>query len=300
MTKIVIAGGSGLVGKKLTQMLVGKGHEVAWLTRNGKAKSPIKLFEWDIKNQTIDKAVFDFAEVIINLAGAGVADKKWTDAYKKEIYDSRILSTQLLANALSANAHKVHTYVSASAIGIYGNNTSLNTSENTPAADTFLAKVCEDWEDAVKPIEKLGIRTGIIRVGVVLAKDGGFIKEVSTPINLFFGAALGSGEQQTSWIHIDDLCRMFIGLVENKNLSGVFNGVAPNPETNKKLTQLLAKQLGKPLILPNAPAFVIKLLFGEMGSMLLGSQHISAQKILDTGFTFQFPTAQKAMADLVQ
>lgn len=300
MTKIVIAGGSGLVGKKLTQMLVGKGHEVAWLTRNGKAKSPIKLFEWDIKNQTIDKAVFDFAEVIINLAGAGVADKKWTDAYKKEIYDSRILSTQLLANALAGNANKVHTYVSASAIGIYGNSTSLNTTENTPAADTFLAKVCEDWESAVKPIEKLGIRTGIIRVGVVLAKDGGFIKEVSTPINLFFGAALGSGEQQTSWIHIDDLCSMFISLVEHKNLSGVFNGVAPNPETNKKLTQLLAKQLHKPLILPNAPGFVIKLLFGEMGSMLLGSQHISAKKILDTGFTFQFPTAQKAIADLVQ
>jgi uncharacterized protein (TIGR01777 family) len=300
MTKIVIAGGSGLVGKKLTQMLVEKGHEVAWLTRNGKAKSPIKLFEWDIKNQTIDKAVFDFAEVFINLAGAGVADKKWTDAYKKEIYDSRILSTQLLANELAGKANKVHTYISASAIGIYGNNTALNTTENTTAADTFLAKVCEDWENAVKPIDKLGIRTGIIRVGVVLAKDGGFIKEVSTPINLFFGAALGSGEQQTSWIHIDDLCRMFIVLVENKSLSGVFNGVAPNPETNKKLTQLLAKQLDKPLILPNAPAFVIKLLFGEMGTMLLGSQHISAQKILDSGFTFQFPTAQKAMADLVQ
>lgn len=289
-----------MVGKKLTQMLVGKGHEVAWLTRNSKSKSPIKLFEWDVKNQTIDKAVFDFAEVIINLAGAGVADKKWTDAYKKEIYDSRILSTQLLANALAGNTNKVHTYISASAIGIYGNNTALNTTENTPAADTFLAKVCEDWESAVKPIENLGIRIGIIRVGVVLAKDGGFIKEVSVPINMFAGAALGNGQQQTSWIHIDDLCRMFIGLIENKGLSGVFNGVAPNPETNKKLTQLLAKQLGKPLILPNAPAFIIKLLFGEMGSMLLGSQHISAQKILDSGFTFQFPTAQQAIADLVQ
>lgn len=300
MTKVVIAGGSGLVGKRLTQMLIDKGHEVAWLTRKIKPSQAIKQFEWDVIKQTIDNTVFDFAEVILNLAGAGVADKKWTDAYKKEIYDSRILSTQLLANALSANANKVHTYVSASAIGIYGNNTALNTTENAPAAHTFLAKVCEDWETAVKPIEKLGIRTGIIRVGVVLAKDGGFIKEVSTPINLFFGAALGSGEQQTSWIHIDDLCNMFIVLAENKSLSGVFNGVAPNPETNKKLTQLLAKQLGKPLILPNAPAFVIKLLFGEMGSMLLGSQHISAQKILDSGFTFQFPTAHQAIADLVQ
>lgn len=300
MTKVVIAGGSGLVGKRLTQMLIDKGHEVAWLTRKIKPSQAIKQFEWDVIKQTIDNTVFDFAEVILNLAGAGVADKKWTDAYKKEIYDSRILSTQLLANALSANANKVHTYVSASAIGIYGNNTALNTTENAPAAHTFLAKVCEDWETAVKPIEKLGIRTGIIRVGVVLAKDGGFIKEVSTPINLFFGAALGSGEQQTSWIHIEDLCSMFIVLSENKSLSGVFNGVAPNPETNKKLTQLLAKQLGKPLILPNAPAFVIKLLFGEMGSMLLGSQHISAQKILDSGFTFQFPTAHQAIADLVQ
>lgn len=300
MTKIVIAGGSGLVGKKLTQMLVEKGHEVAWLTRKSKQHTAIKQFEWDVNKQTIDKAVFDFAEVIINLAGAGVADKKWTDAYKKEIYDSRILSTQLFANALCEYKNTVNTYISASAIGIYGNNTALNTTENTPAAHTFLAKVCEDWETAVKPIENLGIRTGIIRVGVVLAKDGGFIKEVSTPINLFFGAALGSGEQQTSWIHIDDLCSMFIILVEHKNLSGVFNGVAPNPETNKKLTQLLAKQLHKPLILPNAPGFVIKLLFGEMGDMLLGSQHISAQKILATGFTFQFPTAQQALADLVQ
>jgi uncharacterized protein (TIGR01777 family) len=300
MTKVVIAGGSGLVGKRLTQMLIDKGHEVAWLTRKSKPSLLIKQFEWDLKKQTIDNAVFDFAEVIINLAGAGVADKKWTEAYKKEIYDSRILSTQLFAHALGQHKNTVNTFISASAIGIYGNNTQLNTPENSPAANTFLAKVCEDWETAVKPIENLGIRTGIIRVGVVLAKDGGFIKEVSTPINLFFGAALGSGEQQTSWIHIDDLCRMFIVLVENKSLSGVFNGVAPIPETNKKLTQLLAKQLGKPLILPNAPAFVIKLLFGEMGTMLLGSQHISAQKILDSGFTFQFPTAQKAMADLVQ
>ena len=300
MTKVVIAGGSGLVGKRLTQMLIDKGHEVAWLTRKIKPSQAIKQFEWDVIKQTIDNTVFDFAEVIINLAGAGVADNKWTETYKKEIYDSRILSTQLFAHALSQHKNTVNTFISASAIGIYGNNTELNTSENSPAANTFLAKVCEDWETAVKPIENLGIRTGIIRVGVVLAKDGGFIKEVSTPINLFFGAALGSGKQETSWIHIDDLCSMFLHFMINKNLSGVYNGVAPAPETNKKLTQILAKQLHKPLILPNAPGFIIKLLFGEMGDMLLGSQHISAQKIMDTGFTFKFPQAHQAIADLVQ
>ena len=300
MTNIVIAGGSGLVGKNLTQLLSQNGHQVAWLTRKINNNLPIKQFVWDVNNQTIDKAVFDFADVIINLAGAGVADKKWTQSYKKEIYDSRIFSANLLATALSQNKHHVETYLSASAIGIYGNNTHLNTTEAVPATGNFLAQVCKDWEDAANKISDLGIRTSIVRVGVVLAKNGGFIEEVSKPIKMYVGAALGNGKQQTSWIHIDDLCRIFLHLITHKNLSGVYNGVAPNPETNLKLTQILAKQLHKPILLPNAPAFVIKLLFGEMGTMLLGSQHVSAKKIMETGFTFKFSHADLAISDILK
>lgn len=300
MLKILIAGGSGFVGRQLSQMLIQNGYEVAWLTRGKSTQNQIKTFNWDIKTGFIDAKALAFADVIVNLAGAGVADKKWTKAYKQELFDSRIKATELIAQALQKNTHRVKAYIAASAIGIYGNTTSLNANEDETPATNYLAQLCTDWEASTQSIAKLGIRTATVRVGVVLGLDGGFVKQVSALTNYYLGAALGSGKQYTSWIHLNDLCRMFIWLIEHENLTGIYNGVAPNPVSNKTLTKLLAKQLHKPIILPNAPAFMLNLIFGEMASMLLASQHVSAQKIIATGFNFKFDTAENALANLFE
>ncbi len=300
MQKILIAGGSGFVGRQLSQMLIKKGYEVAWLSRTTSTQNPIKTFKWDIKTGFIDEQAIAFADVIVNLAGAGVADKKWTTAYKQELFDSRIKATELIAQALEKNTHHVKSYIAASAIGIYGNTTSLNATEDQTPATNYLAQLCTDWEASSNAIAKQGIRTATVRVGVVLGLEGGFVKQVSALTNYYLGAALGSGKQYTSWIHLNDLCRIFTLLIENENLTGVYNGVAPNPVSNQVLTKLLAKQLHKPIILPNAPAFMLNLIFGEMASMLLASQHVSAQKIIETGFTFEFDTAEKALTNLFE
>lgn len=300
MLKILIAGGSGFVGRQLSQMLIQNGYEVAWLTRGKSTQNQIKTFNWDIKTGFIDAKALAFADVIVNLAGAGVADKKWTKTYKQELFDSRIKATEFIAQALQKNTHHVKAYIAASAIGIYGNTTSLNANEDETPANNYLAQLCTDWEASTQSIAKLGIRTATVRVGVVLGLDGGFVKQVSALTNYYLGAALGSGKQYTSWIHLNDLCRMFIWLIEHENLTGIYNGVAPNPVSNKTLTKLLAKQLHKPIILPNAPAFMLNLIFGEMASMLLASQHVSAQKIIATGFNFKFDTAENALANLFE
>jgi uncharacterized protein (TIGR01777 family) len=297
--RILIAGGSGTVGQKLTISLQNKGFDVAWLSRSTGSKNNVRTFYWNPATNNIDNQALEFADVIINLAGTGVADARWSSAYKSAIYDSRIDSTNLIANALTQGKHSTKSYLSASAIGIYGYNAGLNTPETGPFANNFLANVCHDWENAAAPIEKLGIQTVFLRIGVVLAKEGGFVKEVSAPIKRYVGAVLGNGQQQTSWIHIDDLCNLFIHFINNPNLNGAFNAVSPNPETNANLTRMMAKLLGKPLWLPGVPKFVLRLLFGELSDVLLASQHISAQKVLDTGFTFAFPKAEAALKDLI-
>lgn len=298
MHKILITGGSGLVGSYLTQMLLNAGYEVAHLGRI-KRNTNVKSYVWDIENAYIEPEALEGVTHIIHLAGAGVADHRWTDAYKKEIYDSRILSTRLLFDAISRQTQRtLQKFISASAIGIYGNHTPDNTPETAPPANNFLAKVCVDWEQEALKFEQLNIPVTIVRVGVVLARNGGFVKEVGKPIKAFAGAVLGSGKQATSWIHIHDLCRIFLRAVQDYHFTGIWNGVAPHPATHAELTHLLAKELKRPILLPNVPEFAMKLLFGEMHTMLLAHQHISAQKLLDAGFQFDYPTAAEALAHL--
>ncbi len=297
--RILIAGGSGLVGKHLTKHLKQMGHNVAWLSRSSKANSPVKTYTWNPKTGEIDPEALVFAEVIVNLAGAGVADHRWTKDYKTEMVDSRIQSTTTLAKALKDTKHGVKAYISASAIGYYGNQTATETPETTPAADTFLAQLCVDWEQAVQPIERSGVRTAIIRVGVVLAREGGFVPQVAAPIKWGVGAALGNGKQFTSWIHIDDLVGIFSKAITDINWSGIYNGVAPNPETNASLTKLMAKLLNRPVLLPPVPVFALRMLFGEMADMLVGSQHIAAQKVIQSGYSFAYTKAEDALRNLL-
>jgi uncharacterized protein (TIGR01777 family) len=296
--KVVISGGSGLVGKRLTTILESMGYEVSHLSRStGKTQ---KTYLWNPSKGLIDSAVFTENDYIIHLAGAGVADRRWTSAYKKEIYDSRIFSTRLLVSKMGAiKDHTIKKFISASAIGIYGNDVPMPANENTTTANTFLAKVCVDWEQEAIKAQHTGVPTTIIRVGVVLAREGGFIPQISAPIKLFAGTVLGSGKQLLSWIHIDDLCAMFADAIKDDTLTGVFNAVAPAPISHHDITYKMAKLLGKRIILPNTPVFMLKLMLGEMYSMILANQNVSAQKWIDRGFKFTYAHVDEALTNLI-
>jgi len=300
MKKYIISGGSGLIGKILYKLLRKAGNRVSVLSRDFETKSFVKTFHWNIKKSEIDLSWLSETDTIIHLAGAGVSDKKWTTSYKKEIYDSRINSTKLLFEALKNNPHTIKTIVAASAIGIYGNHINGIADEDTYASNTFLAELCRDWEKEVLKFETLGIRTVILRTGIVLSKTGGFISKVSSPIKKFVGSGLGNGKQMMSWIHIDDLCKMYIKVATDEKMYGVYNAVAPMPVDNNEITRNIAKHLHRPIMLPNVPKFVLKLIFGEMAEMLLADQIVSCKKILNSGFTFQYPDIDSALDDLMR
>ena len=299
MKRYIISGGTGLVGKRLSELLEDGDNSISLLSRDNQSNLT-KKYVWDIEKSKIDLTWLNETDTLIHLAGAGVADKKWTASYKKEIYDSRINSTKLLFESLKNNPHTVKTIVAASAIGIYGNDLSGIVDESSPSANTFLAKVCKDWEKEVLKFETIGIRVVILRTGIVLSKNGGFISEISKPIKLFLGSVFGNGKQVMSWIHIDDLCRMYIKAAEDENRKGIFNAVAPNPVSNSEITKKMASRLHRILILPNIPVFVLKLVFGEMAGMLLSNQNISCKKIMSSGFEFKYSFIDSALEDLIE
>jgi uncharacterized protein (TIGR01777 family) len=258
-----------------------------------------KGFYWNPKTSEIDLNALTDVEVIVHLAGASVA-KKWTPSYKQEIIESRVLSTRLLYKTLQKNLHQVKQIVSASAIGIYPNDLNYIYHETDNKVDnSFLGNVVQQWEEEVNQFEKLHIKVAKIRIGIVLAKNGGALQEMAKPIKMGVGAAFGSGEQYQSWIHIQDLVGVFQFVIQNQ-LSGIFNGVAPYPVTNAELTKAIAKTLGKPLFLPNIPQFVMKLILGEMHQILFSSQHVSCRKLLDLKYQFKFASLDKALYDLLK
>jgi uncharacterized protein (TIGR01777 family) len=299
MAHYIISGGTGLIGSNIAKILKNQGNKVGFLSRKSGVENDVKKYKWDIKKQEIDTRWLRETDVLIHLAGAGVADKRWTNSYKKEIRDSRIQSTRLLYETLKNNDHTIKTVVAGSAIGIYGNEVLISADENTPAGTDFLAKVCADWEDEIHKIAALGIRVVIIRTGIVLASEEGFIPKVAKPINLFAGAALGSGKQLISWIHIDDLCHIFIKAAEDITMQGAYNAVAPSPVTNQLITQKMATLLHKPLLLPNVPRFALNILFGEMADTLIANQNISSKKIEQAGLQFQFANIDSALANVL-
>jgi hypothetical protein len=299
MKKVLITGGSGLVGTELSALLKEKGYEVAHLTRNKKKDYPYQQFEWDIKKQEMEEEAIRFADVIIHLAGAGVADEKWTDKRKKIIIESRTESAALLYKTIAKlPEHAPKHFISASAIGYYGMDTGNKlVDENSAAGTDFLAEVTKKWEASANQFMSLQIPTAKIRIGIVLSEKGGALPQLAQPIKLFAGAPLGSGKQWMSWIHIEDLARLFLHIMENK-LTGIYNGVGTNPATNKEVTKAVAKALNKPLILPNVPPFAMKLILGEMAQMVLGGNKVSAEKTLNSGFEFKFEQLDKALEDI--
>lgn len=299
--RVLITGGTGLIGSRLTELLLEKKYEVRYLSRSpGKVKD-VEAFEWNVKKQSIDPNAIDGVMGIINLAGAGVAEKRWNQERKKVIMASRTRSTALLKDTLRSNPNEVKVVVSASGVNYYGYDTGgVFKKEGSRFGDDFLATVTKAWEAEADTISDLNIRVAKMRIGMVLSSEGGALEKMKKPIKYGFGAPLGTGDQYVSWIHIDDLCRMFIYAIENENISGAYNAVAPEPVTNKQLTKEIGIALGKPVFLPKVPAFALKLALGEMASIVLGGIKVSSEKIMSEGFEFKYPELKGALNNLLR
>jgi uncharacterized protein (TIGR01777 family) len=314
MSTILITGGTGLIGTALTVLLIEQGHRVILLSRNAPAangktgpgqpvQTRLECAHWDPAQGVIDTAAVSQADYIIHLAGAGVADKRWSGKRKRLIETSRVDGCKLIVKTLREQPNKVRAVISSSAIGWYGPDPTipnLHPFEETAPADTaFLGETCRSWEEAIAPVQELGKRLVIIRTGIVLSKQGGALKEFMKPIRLGVAAILGSGRQAVSWIHIDDLCRLYLQAIEQENMHGPFNGVAPHPVDNRMLTLTLARRLkGRYFVPVYVPAFLLKIALGEMSIEVLKSATVSAGKTNSTGFQFIYPTIESALDEL--
>lgn len=298
--RILITGATGLVGSEITRLLHENGININYLTtsRSKIEKSDnYKGFYWNPSTGEIDTKCLEGVGAIINLAGASVF-QPWTTSNKKKILNSRIDSLNLLYRTLEENDHEVGQLASASAIGIYPSSTQkMHYEEEKEVADNFLGEVSEKWEVAAQKFSNLGVRVAIVRIGIVLARDGGALPQIARPVKYNVGTALGSGKQWQSWIHVTDLARLFLFLISN-GAKGVFNGVAPNPVTNEDLTREVAAVMDKKIWLPKVPGFALKLVMGEMSTVVLGSQLVSSKKVEEEGFNFQFINLRQAIRDI--
>lgn len=306
MATILITGGTGLIGKALSASLVKKGYDVITLTRNPgahKAEGKIRYAQWDIEKQQFDLSALAEADHIVHLAGAGVAEKRWTVARKKEIVESRVKSGELIVKVLKENANKVQSVISSSAIGWYGPDPVIPNPrpfiEDDKPDTSFLGDTCLKWEESVTPLKQLGKRLVILRTGIVLSKEGGALLEFRKPVKFGVAAILGSGKQIISWIHIDDLVRLYIWFMEHSSLDGIYNAVAPKPVSNSELVTRLAKEIKGNFYVPiHVPAFILRTMLGEMSIEVLKSATVSCVKVHLTDFTYQYPTIEAALPSL--
>jgi uncharacterized protein (TIGR01777 family) len=295
MNKVLITGGTGFLGKHLNTHLRKDGNDISILSRKISGDS---TYAWNVENNFIDPNALKKTNTIIHLAGASIADKRWTRSYKKEIVESRIKSTNLLYDALKKYPHAVDTFISVSAIGFYGNTGDVWAEEEFHAKEDFLAQTCHEWEKAAAQIGSLGIRLVTFRIGLVLSKDDGILPVLIRPVKYFAGAPLGSGNQYMSWIHIDDLCRMFSYAIQNKNFHGVYNAVAPSPVTQKEFLQKIAAVLHRPLWPIKVPPVLLNLILGEKASIVLNGQRVSSEKIRMSGFNYLHTDLSKVLTEL--
>lgn len=296
---VLISGGSGFIGKNLTALLLAKGYSVSILSRSEKQnKEDIFYYKWDVTNQTIDENAVLNADYIIHLAGENIAEKRWTAKRKAAIIDSREKSTQLLYSVLKKNNKKLDAFISASAVGIYGAvNGEEICSEDMPPANDFLGYTCQKWEDSLDFIENLGIRTVKIRTGLVLGRNDGFLKKLIPLFKFRLGSALGSGKQYMPWIHVDDLCNIYLQAIIVPNMEGPYNAAITDNTTNTLFSKTLAGVIGYSIWLPNVPAVVLKLVMGEMAVIVLTGRRISSEKIQQAGFEFKFKNLEEALRD---
>lgn len=300
MATVLIAGGSGLIGTRLSQLLRENGHEVRHFSRRPKPNSPYPTFVWDIKQGTYDASAFIGVTHVIHLAGAGIADSRWTPKRKEIIIKSRTESTRLLQEGILAHGQSVTAYLAGSAIGFYGDREEEILTEDAAAGDGFLSESVTIWEQAIEALTKVTqLPTLTIRTGIVLSTQGGALPKMLLPLHFFVSTYFGDGQQWYSWIHLDDICRMFLRGVEDSSFRGVYNGVAPNPARSKTLAATLIKATGKLALLLPAPAFALRLILGEMSHTVLDSARVSTEKLEAEGFRFTFPELEAAVRDLV-
>lgn len=291
--KLAITGSTGLVGKKITAELKAAGHQVVKLVR--KVSNAENEFLWNPDTDKIDAKAFEGVDAVIHLAGESIASKRWSSEQKMKIKQSRVKGTKLIASTLAAMDNPPCVLVSASAIGFYGDRGAEMLTEESKTGDGFLAAVCREWEDATRDAESKGVRVVHARLGVVLSKEGGALKMMLPPFLMGAGGPLGDGKQYMSWIDLDDAAKAFIYLATEGKASGAVNLVAPNPETNANFTKTLAKVIHRPAFFP-VPTFGVKALFGEMGEeLLLSSNRVSANKLVNSGFKFTYPDLESAL-----
>jgi len=309
MATILITGGTGMVGTRLTEILLEQGNQVIILTRKPlpaeRLPKGVQHAHWDIDQKIIDPVAFAAADHIVHLAGAGVADKRWNKKRKEEIVSSRAVSGELLVHAMQTIPNKIQSVISASGIGWYGPDTNASLqngfTEDAPADDAFLGATCKVWEEKIQGVTPLNKRLVICRIGIVLSKAGGALPEFKKPISMGVAAILGTGKQNISWIHIDDLCGIFIKAMNDQNMQGVYNAVAPEIVTNKQLTLTLAKLIRKNFFIPfYVPAFLLKWVLGEMSIEILKSTRVNSYKIQGAGYHYQYPSLKAALQQLVK
>lgn len=303
METVLITGGTGLIGRTLSKMLVAKNYRVIVLTRSAREqKDGVSYALWNPEKLEMDPVATSQADHIIHLAGAGVADKRWTKKRKKIIAESRIQGGNTIVKALQQSPNKVQSVVSASGIGWYGPDRKGQRpfKESDPPYLDFLGETCVKWEESIRPVKNLGKRLVIFRTGIVLSNDGGALPEFQKPLKGGVAAILGSGEQMISWIHIDDICRAYISALENKQMQDIYNATAPEVVTNKVLTLKLARLTRKVFLPVHVPSFVLKTVLGEMSIEVLKSTTVDDERLRNSGFQFLYPSIDAALGSLVQ
>lgn len=296
MPTVLLAGGSGLIGSRLAAMLLEKGYSIRILSRSPKGQGQ---FLWDPAAGTIDNAALQNVDCVINLAGTGIADRRWTKARKRRLIESRVQTARTLRNAFERTGLRPRAFLSSSAIGFYGNSGERRMTEAGPPVDnSFMVKCCRQWEAAADEVAALGIRTVKLRIGIVLTREGGALAEFVKPLRFGVGGYFADGQAWYSWIHLDDVCRLFIWAMENPAVEGVFNAVAPHPVRNKELLKAIARAMHQPAIFVPAPAFAMRLVLGEMAAVVLNSNRIASEKVVQAGFHFQYPDLKGALEQI--
>lgn len=300
MKTILITGGTGLLGSRLSDLLHEKGYQVQHLSRTENLAAKYPAYKWDIEAKTLDERALEGVHGIVHLAGAGIADARWTEKRKKVIIDSRVESTNLLSQYLAQMEEKPAVFVACSAIGYYGNKGEHKLVESSPHGQGFMSEVCILWERAADSIRAQGIRTPTVRIGVVLSTQGGALEKINMSYGFRLGAYFGNGQQYMAWIHIDDLCNIFIRALEEEKMTEVYNGTAPSPTTNKALTKALSAAHNQCTLILPVPAFALRTAMGEMADVVLHSTRAIPQALLDINHQHQFPELVGALEDLLK
>jgi hypothetical protein len=298
---VLITGGNGLVGRYLTSLLLSKGYSVSHLSRSGKRQKEVAVFNWDPENGTIDKDALSGVNFLIHLAGANIGERRWTNARKNEIVNSRVGSANFLFNKIRKNPGNLKAFISASAVGYYGSVTSDKIFMESDLCGTdFLGSTCKLWEEGADLFDGIGIRTVKIRTGIVLEKTDSALSKLMMPGKFGFLVQTGDGKQYMPWIHINDLTRLYLRVIEDPSMSGAYNAVAPQHVSHKEFIKTLGKVMSRPVFPIAVPAFLMKTVFGEMSDVILKGSRVSSEKIVNSGYVFNYPELDGALREIIK